>query len=50
VFGIEEKVAKEDAEGIEHHVSKATLERIRRFVEYIDRNPAWFRTFVETLK
>jgi Mn-dependent DtxR family transcriptional regulator len=50
VFGIEEKVAKEDAEGIEHHVSKSTLERFRKFVEFIDNHPSWFRTFVETLK
>jgi Mn-dependent DtxR family transcriptional regulator len=50
VFGIEEKVAKEDAEGIEHHVNKTTIERISRFVEYVNKHPAWFQAFVETLK
>jgi Mn-dependent DtxR family transcriptional regulator len=50
VFGIEEKVAKEDAEGIEHHVNKTTIERISRFVEYVDEHPDWFQAFVRTLK
>jgi len=49
VFGIEEKVAKEDAEGIEHHVNKTTIERISRFVEYVDEHPDWFQAFVRTL-
>jgi len=50
VLGIDEKVAKEDAEGIEHHVHKATIERMGRFVEFIDERPSWFRAFIETLK
>lgn len=50
VFGIEEAIAKEDAEGIEHHVHDATIERISRFVEFIDQHPSWFRAFVETLQ
>jgi Mn-dependent DtxR family transcriptional regulator len=49
-LGIEEKVAKEDAEGIEHHVHRATIERIASFVEFINANPSWFRTFAESLK
>jgi len=50
VFGIDEKVAQEDAEGIEHHVGRTTIERISRFVEYVDQHPAWFQAFVEALK
>jgi len=50
VFGIEEWVAKEDAEGIEHHLHKATIERLARFVDFVDRHPSWFRAFVETLE
>lgn len=49
-FGIEEKVAREDTEGIEHHVHKTTIERIGRFVEFVDQHPSWFGAFVETLK
>ena len=48
IFGIEEKTAQEDAEGIEHHLHKATIERIGRFVDFVDEHPSWFRTFVET--
>ena len=50
IFGIEEETAQEDAEGIEHHLHKATIERIGRFVDFVDEHPAWFRTFVETWK
>ena len=50
IFGIEEKTAREDAEGIEHHLHKATIERIARFVDFVDEHPSWFRTFVETWK
>lgn len=49
-LGIEESAAREDAEGIEHHVHRATIERIARFVEYIDEHPSWFQTFAESLK
>jgi len=44
-LGIEEKTANEDAEGIEHHVHKETLNRIERFVEFANDHPAWFKTF-----
>ena len=49
-FGIQENVAKEDAEGIEHHVHQTTIERLSSFVEFIDEHPDWFQTFVDTLK
>ena len=50
VFGIEERTAKEDAEGIEHHVHRTTIERLSCFVEYVNAHPSWFQIFVETLK
>ena len=31
-IGVSEKVADMDAEGIEHHVSKETLQAFRRFI------------------
>jgi len=49
-LGIEEKVAKLDAEGIEHHVHKDTIDRIGRFVDYATQHPSWFKTFEATLK
>jgi len=44
-LGIEEKTARLDAEGIEHHVHKETLKRIERFVQFVNDHPSWFRTF-----
>jgi Mn-dependent DtxR family transcriptional regulator len=50
ILGIEEKVAKLDAEGIEHHVHKNTVERIGRFVDYATLHPSWYKAFEETWK
>ena len=49
ILGIEDKIAKLDAEGIEHHVHRTTIDRIARFVDYASQHPSWFRTFEETL-
>jgi Mn-dependent DtxR family transcriptional regulator len=43
ILGVEEKVANSDAEGIEHHVHKATVDRIARFVEYAEEHPTWLQ-------
>ncbi|MGD0423171.1 MAG: transcriptional regulator MntR [Candidatus Bathyarchaeia archaeon] len=45
ILGIEEKTAKLDAEGIEHHVHKVTLYRIEHFVNFVSKHPSWFKTF-----
>ncbi|EKP94381.1 transcriptional regulator MntR [Thermaerobacter subterraneus] len=37
----DEEVVQQDVEGIEHHVSRQTLERIERFVAFARANPAW---------
>ncbi len=50
IMGIEEKVAKSDAEGIEHHVHKNTIDRIRCFVDYAAQHPTWYQTFEKTWK
>ena len=49
ILRVEEKIAKSDAEGIEHHLHKPTIERIARLVEYITEHPSWFKTFEKTL-
>ena len=48
-LGIEERIAKADAEGIEHHVHKETLNQIARFIDYVSDHPSWFKAF-ESLK
>jgi Mn-dependent DtxR family transcriptional regulator len=50
ILGIEEKIAKSDAEGIEHHVHKNTIDRIGRFVDYATQHPSWYKAFEETWK
>src|SRR3972149_11575175 len=49
IFGVAENIANSDAEGIEHHVHKATIERITRFVDFVSKNHAWFETFQRNL-
>src|SRR5208282_2597946 len=43
ILGIEEKIAKADAEGIEHHVHKATIDRFSSFVDFAVQHPSWLR-------
>ena len=50
ILGVEEKIAKSDAEGIEHHVHKNTIARIRHFVDYATQHPSWYHAFEETWK
>ena len=49
ILGIEEKVAKADAEGIEHHVHQSTIDRITRFVDFASKHQLWFQAFENTL-
>ena len=39
MIGIDDKVAYEDTEGIEHHIQPVTFRRIERFVEYLRNHP-----------
>ena len=43
ILGVEEKIAKSDAEGIEHHVHKDTVNRMERFVDYAEQHPSWLQ-------
>ena len=45
ILGIEEKTALQDAEGIEHHVHKVTLNKIGHFVDFVGKHPDWYKTF-----
>ena len=50
ILGITEKTAKSDAEGIEHHIHRNTVRRIRRFVDFALEHPSWFKSFKDTLR
>jgi Mn-dependent DtxR family transcriptional regulator len=45
MLGIDEKTANADAEGMEHHVHKETLDRIEHFVDFVNNHSSWFKTF-----
>jgi Mn-dependent DtxR family transcriptional regulator len=45
ILGVGEKNAKLDAEGIEHHVHKDTVNRMERFVDFVRKHPSWFKVF-----
>ena len=38
-FGLDEKTIYQDVEGMEHHISKATLRVLTAIVEELERNP-----------
>ena len=46
----DEAVVQQDVEGIEHHVSHETLERIERFVAFARANPAWMNQLHAALR
>lgn len=50
ILGVSEAIANSDAEGIEHHVHAATIERITRFVDFVGKNPTWFEAFEHSKK
>ncbi len=43
ILGVEEKIAKSDSEGIEHHVHKDTINHMERFVDYAEQHPTWLQ-------
>jgi Mn-dependent DtxR family transcriptional regulator len=45
ILGVGEKTTKLDAEGIEHHVHKDTVNRMERFVDFVGKHPSWFKVF-----
>ena len=50
ILGVDEKTARLDAEGIEHHVHRSTIDRIDRFLDFVDKHPSRLKIFedVET--
>jgi DtxR family Mn-dependent transcriptional regulator len=48
-LGVEEKTAAEDACGMEHYISKESLNRLLKFIEFVETcpsgEPLWFSSF-----
>lgn len=49
ILGVDEGTANSDAEGIEHHIHKSTVDHIARFVEFVGTHESWFETFERDL-
>jgi Mn-dependent DtxR family transcriptional regulator len=45
LFGVDESIAREDAERIEHGLHAETLEKLEKFTEYALSNPEQFRKY-----
>ncbi|MBK1791678.1 transcriptional regulator MntR [Persicirhabdus sediminis] len=49
LFGIAEETIYADVEGMEHHVSRATLEAIRALTQHLETNPATLKEIVSQM-
>ena len=47
MLGVEEKVAYQDTEGIEHHIQPVTIYTIERLVDFLRKNPRQLRAIRE---
>jgi len=45
MLGIENAIANEDAEGMEHHLNPKTIKQLRKFITYIKSNPKIISSF-----
>ncbi len=43
MIGVDEKVAYQDTEGIEHHIQPVTFRKIERLVEFLRMNPRYLK-------
>jgi Mn-dependent DtxR family transcriptional regulator len=43
MLGVEDKVAYQDTEGIEHHIQPATIHKIEGLVDFLRKNPKLLR-------
>ena len=53
IIGVDERIAEEDACGIEHHLHTETIERLTKFVEFVEnmpKHPRWLDHFEEYIK
>lgn len=45
MLGVENTIANEDAEGIEHHLNPKTIKQLRKFITYLKANPKVINSF-----
>jgi len=50
LFGLDAETQREDIEGIEHHLSPATVEVLADLAQFFEKNPAMLRQFQQSRK
>ncbi len=53
IIGVDDGIAEEDACGIEHHLHPETIERLTKFVEFVEnmpKHPRWLEHFEEYIR
>jgi DtxR family transcriptional regulator, Mn-dependent transcriptional regulator len=50
ILGVDDLNSQEDACGIEHHISKPTLDKIVKFMNFIKENPDIYDEFINNYK
>ncbi|MDV3292812.1 MAG: transcriptional regulator MntR [Nitrososphaerales archaeon] len=50
MLGVEEKVAYQDTEGIEHHIQPVTISRVEGLVDFLRKNPKLLRAIRNHMK
>ena len=49
MMGLSREIAYEDAEGIEHHLHPATIQKLERLLEFLQTDPDYFRKLKQDL-
>jgi len=50
IFGLDAETQQRDIEGIEHHLSPATVEMLSDLASYFERNPETLKSFIKSRK
>jgi Mn-dependent DtxR family transcriptional regulator len=50
LFGLDEATQRQDIEGIEHHLSAATVEVLSGLAQFFEDNPAMLKAFLKSRK
>ncbi len=50
MLGVENKVAYQDTEGIEHHIQPVTISRIEGLVDFLRKNPKLLRAIIDHIE
>ena len=50
LFGLDDEIQRQDIEGIEHHLSPATVEVLSDLARFFEKNPETLKAFIKSRK